>query len=133
MEGQDVARLATAGDITDSYVEQGLEAELSVDLERKVALATATSDGRGSTLPNTPIGGTGFPTLPARATDRRGEGIASSGAIVVQPTRTTAAFAACAASFGWPCKSSVSVWRFAALYRCDFRKEIAPRFICFGR
>lgn len=34
MEGQDVARLATAGDITDSYVEQGLEAELSVDLER---------------------------------------------------------------------------------------------------
>jgi hypothetical protein len=35
MEGQDVARPATAGDITDSYVEQGLEAELSVDLDRK--------------------------------------------------------------------------------------------------
>jgi len=35
MEGQDVARPATARDITDSYVEQGLEAELSVELDRK--------------------------------------------------------------------------------------------------
>lgn len=46
MEGQDVARLATARDITDSYVEQGLEAELSVDLEGKALPATATTDRR---------------------------------------------------------------------------------------
>lgn len=46
MEGQDVARLATARDITDSYVEQGLEAELPVDLEGKAAPATVTMDRR---------------------------------------------------------------------------------------
>jgi len=46
MEGQDVARLATARDITDSYVEQGLEAELSVDLEGKTSPATVTMDPR---------------------------------------------------------------------------------------
>jgi hypothetical protein len=46
MEGQDVARLATARGVTDSYAEQGLEAELSVELERKSAPATVTRDAR---------------------------------------------------------------------------------------
>jgi len=73
MEGQDVARPETARDITDSSVEQGLEAELSVDLDTKVAPATATSDSRGSTLSEPLIRGSGIPTTPARATDwRRG-------------------------------------------------------------
>jgi len=72
MEGQDVARLATARDITDSYVEQGLEAELSVDLEGKALPATATTDRRDSTLPNTLNRGSGIPTPLARATVRRG-------------------------------------------------------------
>lgn len=88
MEGQDVARLATAGDITDSYVEQGLEAELSVDLERNGGAGNG-DDGlqSKSTLPDTPIRGTGFPTVLARATDRKSEGITSSDVIVVPSPR----------------------------------------------
>lgn len=87
MEGQDVARLATARDITDSYVEQGLEAELSVDLEGKALPATATTDRRGFDASQHAERGSGIPTPLARATDRRGEGIASSDAIVVLLTR----------------------------------------------
>lgn len=43
-----------------------------------------------STLPDTPNGGSGIPTSLARGTDRRGEGIASSDAIVVPPTPASA-------------------------------------------
>jgi len=61
MEGQDVARLATARGITDSYAEQGLEAELSVDPGTRASSETVTYEPRDSTLPDTPIGGSGIP------------------------------------------------------------------------
>lgn len=120
MEGQDVARLATACDITDSSVEQGLEAELSVDPNGTSALATAKAERtESSTLPDTPNGGSGIPTTLARATDRKCAGIASSGAIVVLP-------AAASAERGWS-------GRFAAFDRRDARKGVTPTSTCFGR
>lgn len=119
MEGQDVARLATACDITDSSVEQGLEAELSVDPNGTSALATARANPKESTLPDTPIGGSGIPTTLARAPERKCAGIASSDAIVVLP-------AAASAERGWS-------GRFAAFDRRDARKGVAPTSTCCGR
>jgi hypothetical protein len=91
MEGQDVVTLATARDITDSSVEQGLEAELSVDLERKNPAGNGKEQPQKIDASRHANRGIRNPHGARKSDGLEGAGIASSDAIVVSPAAASAA------------------------------------------